>query len=79
MKNKTFWILAAIVSLATVAFGIKGQTKTAEPVRWEYQTLYGAPAQLAGYNAYGQAGWELAAVSCQDNNNLCAFFFKRKK
>ena len=79
MKHRTLWIVGALVLFAALGFGISGQTKPVEPARWEYQTLYGAPAQLAGYSAYGYAGWELAAVSCQDNNNQCAFFFKRRK
>ena len=77
MKHRKFWFVGAIALLCAIGFGISGQTKAVEAERWEYQTLYGAPAQLAGYNAIGSAGWELAAVQCNDRN--CAFFFKRRK
>ena len=78
MKHGKFWFMCAIALVCAIGFAISGHTKTVESERWEYQTLYGAPAQPAGYNAIGSAGWELAAVQCQESNQ-CAFFFKRRK
>ncbi|HEX6188812.1 MAG TPA: hypothetical protein VFZ40_12100 [Pyrinomonadaceae bacterium] len=78
MKHRKFWLVGAIALLCAIGFGISGHTKAVEPERWEFQTQHGAPAQLAGFNALGAAGWELAAVQCQDSNH-CAFFFKRRK
>jgi len=78
MKNRTVWLVAAVAVLCGLGLGSKAQTKS-EQTAWEYQTLHGTPTQLAAYNQYGAAGWELAGVACQDNLNQCAFFFKRKK
>jgi hypothetical protein len=79
MKNRMFSLLGAIALLCAIGFAISGQTKRVDAERWEYQTLYGVPAQLPGFNSIGQAGWELAAVHCNDTNQTCAFFFKRRK
>ena len=78
MKHRKFWFVGAIALLCAIGFGISGHTKALETERWEYQVQQGSAAQLAGYNALGSIGWELAAVQCQDANN-CAFFFKRRK
>ena len=79
MKHRKFWLVGAIALLCAIGFGISGQTKAVETERWEYQTLHGTPSQLPGFNAIGSVGWELAAVQCNETNQSCAFFFKRRK
>lgn len=79
MKRLNGWLVGAIVLVLGIAIGNGAQSKIDTVERWEYQTLQGNPAQLAGYNAQGNNGWELAAVACQDSLGYCTYFFKRRK
>ena len=79
MKHRKFWFVGAIALLCAIGLGISGHTKAVETERWEYQTQHGSAAQLPGYNGLGYAGWELVAVQCNETNQSCAFFFKRRK
>jgi len=79
MKSRTIWLIAAVALVCGLGLGSRAQTKTQEHKGWEYQTYYAAPTQISSYNNLGAEGWELAAVSCPESLNQCAFFFKRQK
>lgn len=77
MTRNKWLLIVGIVVLVCTGWAGRAEVRSPETERWEFMSRFGHAGQVTEFNALGSAGWELAAVTC--NENQCTYFFKRRK
>ena len=82
MKKRLYLVIAPVVVLFVLAWGVYGQRQSQKKISWEYLTVTNWDSKnrkATDLNWLGAQGWELVSVGTTDSSGNTLLYFKRVK